>query len=153
MKQEPCGYAFNIVSDYPELNLGLQLYRGENAVNHFLRTLVDYGDEIRKTLDINRPMIITPEQEIEFQNATECHICGGKIGGLPKMGSGPWGSNTTRQNELPKIWRVIYFDFGSIKKLFIRNTTLPTTNKPHVDDTNMAAVSSQFVERISWREL
>ena len=79
MKQEPCGYAFNIVSDYPELNLGLKLYRGENTVNHFLRTLVDYGDNIRKTLDINRPMIITPEQEREFQNATCCHICGGEI--------------------------------------------------------------------------
>ncbi len=25
MKQEPCGYALNIVSDYRELNLGLKL--------------------------------------------------------------------------------------------------------------------------------
>jgi hypothetical protein len=79
IKQEPCGYAFNIVSDYPELNLGLQLYRGENTVNHFLRKLVDYGDRIRDILDINRPMIITPKQEREFQKATCCHICGGEI--------------------------------------------------------------------------
>ena len=28
----PCGYSFNIVSDYPELNFGFQLYRGENSV-------------------------------------------------------------------------------------------------------------------------
>jgi hypothetical protein len=74
-EQVPCGYAFNIVSDYPELNLGLKLFRGENTVNHFLRTLVDCGDEIRKILDINCPMIITPKQEIEFQNAECCHIC------------------------------------------------------------------------------
>lgn len=79
MKQEPCGYAFNVVSDYPELNKGFNLYRGENTVNHFLRTIVDVGDDIRKTLNINRPMIITPQQEIEFQNTECCHICGDKI--------------------------------------------------------------------------
>ena len=62
----PCSYAFNIVSDYPELNLGYHSYRGEDAVNKFLTELLKKGDEIREVLDYETPMIITPEQEKEF---------------------------------------------------------------------------------------
>ena len=75
----PCSYAFNIVSQFPKLNLGLQMYRGENAVQHFLRHLVDAGDKIRKVLDTVKPMRITRQQEQEFQACQTCHICSGHI--------------------------------------------------------------------------
>jgi|GEM_PF-1267341 len=71
----PCGYAFNIVSDYPELNMGFHMYRGDNVAEHFIDRLLFYGDKIRKILDRNTPMIITPEQEEEFQKCQVCHIC------------------------------------------------------------------------------
>ena len=71
----PCGYSFNVVSDYPELNLGLHLYRGENAVNNFIETLLKYGDRIRDILDEEKPMIITNEQEKDFRRCQSCHIC------------------------------------------------------------------------------
>lgn len=77
--QEPCGYSFNVVSDYPELNFGLKLFRGDNAVIHFLHQILRIGDKVREVLDTVKPMIITPEQEIEFQSSEVCHICNEKI--------------------------------------------------------------------------
>ena len=49
---EPCGYSFNVVSDYPELNLGLFLYRGDNVLQHFLKSLLKVGDKIKSILGI-----------------------------------------------------------------------------------------------------
>jgi hypothetical protein len=71
----PCGYSFNIVSDYPELNFGLQLYRGEDSVKHFINNLLEYGDKIRDILDRKTPMYITPEQQKDFRKCKVCHIC------------------------------------------------------------------------------
>lgn len=79
VKQEPCGYCFNVVSDYPDLNFGMKLYRGENTVKHFLKKLMDCGDEVKKILETNNQMIITEEQEQEFLKCEECHICGENI--------------------------------------------------------------------------
>lgn len=73
--QTPCGFSFNIVSDYPELDLGLKLFRGENAVDEFLKQLLQCGDRIKEVLKIVQPMIITTAQEKEFENASVCSIC------------------------------------------------------------------------------
>ena len=73
--QTPCGFSFNIVSDYPELDYGLKLFRGENAVDEFLKQLLECGDKIKQVLKIVQPMIITKAQEKEFQRATHCSIC------------------------------------------------------------------------------
>ena len=48
------------------MNLGLQLYRGENTIKQFLKKLMDAGDKIKELLKIEKPMIITSEQEEEF---------------------------------------------------------------------------------------
>jgi hypothetical protein len=75
-----CSYSFNIVSQYPELNFGLELYRGkegDDVTVKFLSSLIEYGDKIRKILNTIKEMIITPKQEKEFQAATCCHICNG----------------------------------------------------------------------------
>ncbi len=61
------------------MNLGLQLYRGENTIKHFLKKLMNAGDKIKELLKIEKPMITTPEQEEEFLKSEVCHICGGKI--------------------------------------------------------------------------
>ena len=71
----PNSYAFNVVSDYPELNLGLYEFRGENCMKLFLKKLLDVGDKIRGVLDIENEMIITKTQEKEFQKCKKCHIC------------------------------------------------------------------------------
>ena len=43
---------------------------------------MDYGDTIKENLKINKPMIITPEQEQEFLKCEHCHICGEGINDL-----------------------------------------------------------------------
>ena len=75
----PCGFAFNIVSEFPELNLGLTLYRGENAVEEFLKRLLKCGDSIRKVLDNEKKMIITDEEEGQFKKCKVCNICDQKF--------------------------------------------------------------------------
>lgn len=81
----PCSYAFNVVSDYPELNMGFQMYRGENTVSTFLKNLCKVGDKVRNILDTKKEMIITPKQEIEFNECCECHICQKPIGDKVKV--------------------------------------------------------------------
>ncbi len=61
------------------MNLELQLYRGENTIKHFIKKLIDAGDRIKELSKIEKPMIITPEQEEEFFMCETCHICGDKI--------------------------------------------------------------------------
>ena len=65
--QTLCGYAFNVVCDYPELGLGLKLFRGENAVDDFLKQLLQCGNKIKNVLKTVKPMIITKAQENEFK--------------------------------------------------------------------------------------
>jgi len=80
---EPCGYCFNVVSDFKELNLGLFLYRGENVLDHFLKALLQVGDIIMRELKKNKKMVITPEQEDAFNKCTICSICDKNI--LPEQ--------------------------------------------------------------------
>lgn len=79
IEQKPCGACFNVVSDYPEMNLGLHYFRGENSITEFLDKLIECGDKINKSLQVVKPMIITPEQEREFKTCKNCHICGHRI--------------------------------------------------------------------------
>ena len=63
-------------------------YRGngqEDVMVHFLKTLVKCGDKIRDILKDEKKMIITKKQEVEFQNATICHICEKPIGNETKV--------------------------------------------------------------------
>jgi len=53
----------------------MKSYRGENAAYHFVESLVELEKEICKIMYKNVKMIITDEQEIEFQQAVDCHIC------------------------------------------------------------------------------
>jgi hypothetical protein len=75
----PCGFAFNVVSDYPEMNLGLTSYRGEDAIEVFLKKLLKCGDKIRKVLDHEKKMIITKEEENAFKKCQVCNICDTKF--------------------------------------------------------------------------
>ena len=75
----PCSYAFNVVSDYPELNLGYFSYRGETAVSEFINKLLSIGDQIKSVLKIEQPMIISNEEEKEFKKCKNCHICKGLV--------------------------------------------------------------------------
>lgn len=81
-KHEPCGYAYKIVScikgyDY---NSELKLYRGVDATEKFVKALLNESEAIMKVINNPKEMIITAEQETEFKNAENCHICNEKLG-------------------------------------------------------------------------
>ena len=71
----PCGYAFNVVSEFPEMDFGLTSYRGDNTIEDFLQKLLKCGDKIRKVLDNEKKMIITTDEEKAFQKCKVCNIC------------------------------------------------------------------------------
>ena len=71
----PCSYGLNVVSDFPELNLGYQSYLGEDASSKFLKNLLKVGDKIQSILKDEKKMIITKEQEKQFAKCKCCHIC------------------------------------------------------------------------------
>jgi hypothetical protein len=70
-----CSYGFTFVSQYPELCRDYVSFCGEDAVFKFLKALMNEYDTIIPILKQNVPIIITPQQEIEFKNAKNCHIC------------------------------------------------------------------------------
>ena len=74
-KHEACGFAFKVVSDYPEFDFPMVSYRGENAGKHFVDSILDMEDKLMKILQRNIPIIITDEQEREFKCAENCIFC------------------------------------------------------------------------------
>jgi len=67
-------------SRFKEYQFPLELYRGPNAAFKFVERLLEVNDEIQEILKRNEEMIITPEQELEFKKAHDCHICLKKLG-------------------------------------------------------------------------
>jgi hypothetical protein len=72
----PCGYAYIVVDQNGKTFKGPVIYRGDNAVTHFLQSLMG-EQEIRDKLKRNEKMIFTNEDRDNFKNATSCYICGG----------------------------------------------------------------------------
>ena len=72
-KHIPSSFCFNIVSDFA--NFKPVLYRGPNAVNHFLDELFKAEEEILKIVNVNCPMKMTPSDWKRHKNNNVCHIC------------------------------------------------------------------------------
>ena len=77
---QPCGFCFTVVSTVEGYSKHPVVYRGEDCVDKFLEQLLEEEKRISGILEQVAPIIITEEQEQEFQNATTCHICGGLLG-------------------------------------------------------------------------
>ena len=52
-----------------------KVYRGPNAAEHFLKSLEKSTEKINKVFENPKPMIMTPADEENHKNATQCHIC------------------------------------------------------------------------------
>ena len=70
-----CSYGYKVVSDYDEYKQEYKTYRGPNAINKFLESLLEEEKYIVNILNRNEPMVITPAQKKKFKKATHCHIC------------------------------------------------------------------------------
>jgi len=56
----------------------VQIYRGEDSIENFIEKIfreVQSCQEVMKK-HFNKPLIMTEENERDFQNSTSCYICG-----------------------------------------------------------------------------
>ena len=51
------------------------LYRGSDCMKHFVKTCGKIKDQIVDKLKIDVPIIMTKEDEDNFNNATQCYLC------------------------------------------------------------------------------
>ena len=66
---KPCGFMLNVVDRINKKSIPY-LYRGEDCMDKFVEQLSSIRQDIFEKMDVNMPMEITHEQEIEFQNST-----------------------------------------------------------------------------------
>ena len=74
-----CSYGYKVVSEYKEYEMEYKSYRGQNAINKFLESLIKEEKYIRKILEKNAEMILTRDDKRNFKRAVECHICKKKL--------------------------------------------------------------------------
>ena len=75
-KHKACGYSYLVVSSVDHEKRKAVVYRGEGAVEHFLKNITSEIDHLMKHIKkTNIPIIMTKEDEISFQEATKCFIC------------------------------------------------------------------------------
>jgi len=78
-KQTPCSYCYVVVR-YDGVARDPVLYRGENAVEHFLENLQTELKEINEVFHKPAKMYMTLEDRESFRKANDCHICGKILG-------------------------------------------------------------------------
>jgi hypothetical protein len=84
-EHKPCGFCLYVVAADPSVEIPFPfnrpfVFRGEDAVNVFIKTIQQAEKALMPLIKGEKPMIITQEQEQEFQQATVCHICGEPLG-------------------------------------------------------------------------
>ena len=77
-KHTDCGFGYKLVCCYDDNHTKpLKLYRGQHAVYKFLEGMLQEVDYCKKIirLHFNKPLKMTKDDELDFKNATKCHIC------------------------------------------------------------------------------
>lgn len=80
-KHEAYSFGFKIVSEFDKFyakhpeSKNVFIFKGENCIDDFLKSVKEWGYKIKNFLEQNKTMIITPEQEKSFRQAEKCHIC------------------------------------------------------------------------------
>ena len=70
-----CSYSYKVACTNPTYSKPAVVYRGDDAVLHFLKSLQKEEHEIFKILKKVEPMKLKEQDELDFQNVTTCHIC------------------------------------------------------------------------------
>jgi hypothetical protein len=75
-KHVPCGFCLYVVSEYEEHQMDPILYRGADAEEQLVKTLIRLSNHIHfDKIKQNVPLIMSDEDQHKFENATTCHIC------------------------------------------------------------------------------
>ena len=79
----PCSFAYVIIrrccSNEPSVHGEVKSFRGENAAEQFLKSIVEDFYELQKIIDDIKPLKMTPENYKVFDQTNHCHICGEEI--------------------------------------------------------------------------
>ena len=79
-----CGYGYKVVCCYDDkYSKPVKVYRGKNAVKRFLEGMLKEVEHCKKVVKTkyNKPLIVTDEDEADFEVMNHCHICGNKYTG------------------------------------------------------------------------
>lgn len=68
-------FALKVVSEFDEYKFPLSNYRGENAIDEFLKCLIDHGDRIAEIKSQEKEIIMTEEDKLDYEVSDRCHIC------------------------------------------------------------------------------
>ena len=72
----PCGFAYKVVCVDKKYTKHTVLYRGEDCVQRFITALKEEQKYINRiAYKTTRAMIMTKQDEIDYDKATHCHIC------------------------------------------------------------------------------
>ena len=77
-KHTDCGYGYKVVCCYDDkYSKPVQVFRGENAVYKFMKNILEEVNWCKRVVEkhFNKPLKMTEENEVDFQKATNCHIC------------------------------------------------------------------------------
>ena len=77
-EHKPSGYMLNVVNSITNESKQY-LYRGQDCMDKFCNDMNNIREEIFEKMNSPKPMIITKEQEEEFQKCKKCFICGGSF--------------------------------------------------------------------------
>lgn len=79
-KHEPSGYAYIIIDSKGCVFKPIAVYRGPNAVDHFLENILEEEEKLKSIMAQNKPLVVTAEIDEQFENATTCYICEKPLG-------------------------------------------------------------------------
>ncbi|GBM21452.1 hypothetical protein AVEN_161062-1 [Araneus ventricosus] len=74
-RHEACGYAYVIIGPDGRSVKPISVYRGKNAVKHFMENILMEKEELAAKLTSIVPIHMTPQDELDFRSATHCSIC------------------------------------------------------------------------------
>ncbi|GFS29129.1 uncharacterized protein NPIL_655481 [Nephila pilipes] len=74
-KHVPCAFAYAVVGPDGMMVKPPIVFRGKNAIDEFLRKLLDEEKLIIDTRRYVKPMVFSPTGEENYKSSTQCSIC------------------------------------------------------------------------------
>ena len=72
---KPCGFMINLVNSIDNSSEPF-LYRGEDCMDVFVQKMIEVKEKVMDKMKENKPMLFNNNNQIDFNNATHCFICG-----------------------------------------------------------------------------
>ena len=79
-RHDVSGFAYMVVCTAEEHTMKPVVYRGPNVIKTFYDKILAENTRIQAILNNPKPMIVTPQQQREFDEAQDCYICGEPLG-------------------------------------------------------------------------